>query len=68
MAGWVCFYILFQKVVNLKNLSSFEVGLGNVVLFIFALLGLTGHLPQTIYGFVESFRLIAEEARKRIIK
>jgi len=65
MAGWCCFYILAVRAQNkLPELQDFS--LGDFLLFIFALLGLTGHLPQVIYGFVESFGKLAEAAMKRI--
>lgn len=53
-AGWFCFYALLVRTQN--NIPHFkDFGGGDIILFIVSLLGLTGHLPQTIYGFVQSF-------------
>ena len=65
MAGWCCFYALTVRVQSrLPDLRGFN--FGDVLLFIFALLGLTGHLPQVISGFVASFGKLAEAAMKKI--
>jgi len=49
-AGWFCFYILLVKAYS--SLLSFTSS--NLILFLISLLGLTGHIPQTLYGLVVS--------------
>lgn len=64
-AGWFCFYVLLIRIQN--NLPDFRnVTLGDVVLFIISLLGLTGHLPQVTYGFVEGFAELTKKAIKKM--
>ena len=59
-AGWSCFYILLIRAKN--KLPDFQIlTIGDIVLFIFSLLGLTGHLPETIYGFVKGFSEIGNK-------
>lgn len=66
-AGWSCFYVLLIKTQN--NMPAFkDLGAGDIVLFIASLLGLTGHLPQVTYGFVEGFDEIARKAIGRLTK
>ncbi len=66
-AGWFCFYALLIRTQN--NIPRFQgfTG-GDIILFIVSLLGLTGHLPQTIYGFVESFAEITKRATEKLLK
>lgn len=66
-AGWFCFYALLIRTQN--NIPRFQgfTG-GDIILFIVSLLGLTGHLPQTIYGFVESFAEITKKATEKLLK
>ncbi|OGL45915.1 MAG: hypothetical protein A2161_02065 [Candidatus Schekmanbacteria bacterium RBG_13_48_7] len=63
--GWSCFYILIKRIdntlLNMNNLSS-----SDFLLFIFFLLSLTGHLPQTILGIIDSFKNIIEITSKKI--
>ena len=66
-AGWFCFYALLIKSQN--NITTFRgFGGSDFVLFILSLIGLTGHLPQALYGFVESFSKIAEKATEKLLK
>lgn len=55
--GWFSLYLLICKINN-DIYRSF--GTGDLFLFFFALLGLTGHLPQALYGIVESLSKLAE--------
>jgi hypothetical protein len=65
LAGWCCLYVLITHILEeLPKLRGFTTG--DVILFIVALIGTTGHLPQTVYGFVQSFNLIVETVTKRI--
>ena len=66
-AGWFCFYVLLIRTQN--NMPQFQ-GFGGVdiALFILSLLGLTGHLPQVIYGIVEGFAEIAKRAIDKLSK
>ncbi len=63
--GWGCFYILLLRFDKyFTDLSYFT--FGDIFLFIFSLLGLTGHLPQIIYGFVESFSTLTKATLKKV--
>lgn len=65
MAGWACFYALIVRVSSYyPSMKGFN--FGDVLLFIFSVIGLSGHLPQTIYGFVEAFGNLATAATKKI--
>jgi len=64
-AGWCCLYVLLIRLqINYPNLDY--VNMMDLLLFIFSLLGLTGHLPQLIVGFVGSFSKIIEAVVKKI--
>lgn len=66
-AGWFCFYVLLIRVQN--NFPDFRsLELGDIFLFVVSLLGLTGHLPQVTYGFIEGFAKLAEKAVEKISK
>ena len=66
-ASWCCFYILLVRTQN--NMPSFQaVTSGDMVLFIMSLLGLTGHLPQVIYGLVEGFIEVGKKAVEKLSK
>jgi|GEM_PF-2680371 len=66
-AGWFCFYALLIRTQN--NMPQFRgFNGGDIILFVTSLLGLTGHLPQTIYGFVESFAEIAKKTIEKLLK
>ena len=64
-AGWCCLYVLLIRLqINYPNLDY--VNIMDLLLFVFSLLGLTGHLPQLIVGFVGSFSKIIEAVVKKI--
>lgn len=66
-AGWFCFYVLLIRTQNnMPRSQGFAVG--DIILFIVSLLGLTGHLPQVTYGFVESFVEITKRAMEKLLK
>ena len=65
-AGWICFYVLLVRAQSkLPDLSGFN--LGDFILFLLSLLGLTGHLPQTLYGLVVSIGKFAEAGTARVL-
>lgn len=65
-AGWLCLYALAVRVQSrLPCLAGFS--WGDVLLFVFALLGLTGHLPQAVVGFLGVFEKIGEKVAQKII-
>jgi hypothetical protein len=73
MAGWICFTVLLIRLRDelypiilpgCHQLSGFNIN--DLLLFVFALLGLTGHLPQAFYGFVKSFGKLAESVANKI--
>ena len=65
-AGWVCFYVLIVRAQSkLPGLSGFD--LGDFILFLLSLLGLAGHLPQTLYGLVVSIGKFAEAGTARVL-
>ena len=64
-AGWCCLYVLLIRLQsNYPNLDY--INLMDLFLFIFSLLGLAGHLPELIVGFVGSFSKIIEALIKKI--
>lgn len=64
MAGWACFYILVVRVsIYYPSMEGFNVT--DLWLFIFSVIGLTGHLPQSTYGLVESFSKFANALAKK---
>lgn len=66
MAGWCCLYALAVRAhARLPELRGFN--FGDILLFIFSLLGLTGHIPQIFYGFVISFEKLGEAVTKKIV-
>jgi len=54
LAGWYCTYILLSRF----NISvvAYNPSLTDLILFVMAFLGITGLLPQTVYGLVESIK------------
>ena len=65
-AGWICFYVLLVRAQSkLPDLSGFH--LSDFILFLLSLLGLTGHLPQTLYGLVVSIGKFAEAGTARVL-
>ncbi len=64
-AGWLCLYALAVRIrPRLSGLTG--VGWGDVVLFVFALVGLTGHLPQAAVGFLRIFEKIGEKVASKL--
>ena len=65
--GWSCFYVLLVRTQN--NMPQFQdfTG-GDFILFVVALLGLTGHLPEVTYGFVKGFAEIAKMVTEKLTK
>jgi hypothetical protein len=64
-AGWLCLYALAVHVrPRLPGLTGF--GWGDVLLFVFALVGLTGHLPQAVVGFLRIFEKIGEKVASKL--
>ena len=63
--GWGCFYVLLIRIQNsmptFKDFSG-----GDIVLFVLSLLGLTGHLPQAIYGLVEDLAEIVKKITAKV--
>lgn len=66
-AGWICFYILLIR--TQKKLPEFTTGFdtSDFMLFSLSILGLTGHLPQTLYGLVVSIGKFAEVGTSRLL-
>lgn len=64
LAGCACLYVLINRIsadCHFQNLAFVD-----LILFIFSVLGLTGHLPQTLYGFVKAFGMLAREAAAKL--
>jgi len=66
-AGWCCLYVLLVRI-EAQTIEKINFSGGDVLLFIGSLLGITGHLPQALLGFVESFSKIAEKATDKLSK
>lgn len=66
-AGWFCLYVLIIRVES-KMPSFHGFNIGDVILFMFSLTGITGHFPKLILGFAESsskaFDLISKLIKK----
>ncbi|MCX5778765.1 MAG: hypothetical protein NTU66_06090 [Elusimicrobia bacterium] len=63
-AGWCCFHIL---TVRLKAPYAQMAGT-DLLLGALTVLGLTGHLPESIYGLVISVKKLGEAVADRLIK
>lgn len=64
-AGWFYLYALAARVRSrLPSMTGFS--WGDLLLFMFALLGLTGHLPQAVVGFLRVFERIGEKVAQKI--
>ena len=59
-AGWCCLYVL------IKHTSFKSLRLADFVLFILSIMGLSGHLPQFIYGIVMSPETMARIMSKKL--
>ena len=66
MAGWMCLYALLVRIKHDDAYIFTEFSWGDVVLFIFSLIGLTGHLPQVTYGFVGAVSDITKRAIQKL--
>ncbi len=64
-AGWVCFYVLLVRI-QARSLGSLDFTGGDVLLFFVSLLGLSGHLPQILYGLVESVGELGNKAIEKM--
>jgi len=65
-AGWTCFYFLLIRTQNkVSEPTNFD--MSDFILFLFSILGLTGHLPQTLYGLVVSIGKFAEAGTSKIL-
>jgi len=65
--GWFFLYCLSLRIKSLfPNVNQLE--LIDILLLLFGFLGITGHLPQTLYGFVLSFGKVAESIVNKIAK
>ena len=63
-AGWCCFHVLTVRLkAPYSQMSGADLFLGAL-----AVLGLTGHLPQSIFGFVISVQKLGEAVADRLIK
>lgn len=66
-AGWFCLYALLSRVES--KMPSFRgFNIGDVILFMFALTGITGHLPKFILGFAESGSRVSDLISKLMRK
>ena len=60
-AGWFCFYALLIRTQN--DVFRFRDFTGaDIILFVISLLGLTGHIPQVLYGLIEGVSMIGKMA------
>ncbi len=64
LAGCWCLYVLINRIEVFCHFRG--LGIADMILFIFSVLGLTGHLPQALYGFVKAFGELAKVATKKI--
>lgn len=65
--GWLLIYCLAIRIKSIwPNMNQLE--WLDIILLLFGFLGITGHLPQTLYGFVSSFGKIAESITAKISK
>jgi hypothetical protein len=64
-AGWFCVYALAIRVrFQPPGLTGFA--WVDALLFVFAMLGLTGHLPQALVGFLRIFDRIGEKVAEKL--
>ncbi len=64
--GWVLLYGLVLRLESLYPSSMNQLKLVDFLLLLFAFLGLTGHLPQSMYGLVLSFSKLVESMVKKL--
>jgi hypothetical protein len=66
-AGWFCFYILLIRTQKKLPELTATFDTSDFLLFLLSILGLTGHLPQTLYGLVVSVGKFAEAGTSRLL-
>ena len=64
LAGCGCLYGLINRLEVFGGFQGLDIA--DLFLFIFSVLGLTGHLPQTLYGFVKAFGELARAVTEKI--
>lgn len=67
MAGWFCFHMLLMRLRPQEGMLL-VLSAADFFLFLFAVIGLTGHLPQTLYGFVVSVGNIGDALVKTAVR
>ena len=67
LAAWACLYILIARIESVGGAyNALAFGWSDLGLFVFAVIGITGHLPQALYGIVTAFGKLAESIANRI--
>jgi len=64
LAGWCCVYALAVRTSAAHDLRSLNAG--DALLFLLALLGLTGHFTQALVGLVGAIEAIAAAVGKKL--
>ena len=64
LAAWCCVYALVARVCRPGGVQSLNGG--DAVLFLVAVLGLTGHLTQVLVAFINATGLVAAAAAKKL--
>ena len=62
LAGWCCVYALAVRATAAPDLRSLNGG--DALLFLFSLLGVTGHLTQALVGLVNAIEVLGTIAKK----
>ena len=65
-AGWCCTYVLASRAKAVLASPQGVFGSGDFVLFLLSFLGVTGHLPQSMAGILESIGRIGETVTKKV--
>jgi hypothetical protein len=65
-AGWCCTYVMTTRAKAVLASPQGVFGLGDFVLFLLSFLGVTGHLPQSMAGILESIGRIGETVTKKV--
>lgn len=60
MAGWYCFYVLIVRIDSMRP-AFHDLNYIDLFLFIFSLLGMTGHLPQTTIVIMKNMGKLIEK-------
>jgi len=66
-AGCCCVYFLAIRAKAVLSNPQAVFGLGDFVLFLLFVLGLTGNLPQTMAGILNSIGKIVETVTKKVV-